>query len=183
MKKDNATLNLDADAAPPVRSEDDDDNDEIVKEGPELEDAMENLEVRTDTEDLQEPQPETSKRADEEAKGSESTNEDESDDDDDLADEYASREEVLSRIGGSILQDAGLEDGKQTEKQRKVGKAAQKRARKAAQQAASSEQEEEFKFKCARCDASFPSRTRLFQHIKDFGHAAPLPQGGKKVKR
>jgi DnaJ homolog subfamily A member 5 len=187
MKKENAALDLDADAAPPVRLEDDDDdndNDEIVKEGPELEDAMENLEVSTGPGDLQEPQPETSKRADEEAKGSGSTNEDGSDDDDDLADEYASREEVLSRIGGGTLQDAGQEYGKQTEKQRKLGKAAQKRARKAAQQAVSSEQEEEFKFKCARCDAAFPSRTRLFQHIKDFGHAAPIPQGGKKkVKR
>jgi DnaJ homolog subfamily A member 5 len=187
MKKENVTLNLDDDrasngAASSVRLEEDDD--ERADEGPKLEDAMENLEVRTDSgNDLQEPQPETS---DSPGKRSESIDEDDDDgdddDDDDSNDEYASREEVLSRIGEGRVEGTGQEDIDQTKKelQRKVGKAAQKRARKAAQMAAANELETEFSFRCAGCNAAFPSRTRLFQHIKDFGHAAPVPQGGKK---
>jgi DnaJ family protein A protein 5 len=31
-------------------------------------------------------------------------------------------------------------------------------------------------FRCAVCQASFPSKTRLFTHIKDQGHAAPIAQ-------
>ncbi|KAF2150881.1 DnaJ-domain-containing protein [Myriangium duriaei CBS 260.36] len=71
--------------------------------------------------------------------------------------------------------------------QPKQGKAAQKRAKKAAAAAAASEVEN--KFSCASCAAAFPSKTRLFQHIKDFGHAAPKPASGggggkgKKGKR
>ncbi len=51
----------------------------------------------------------------------------------------------------------------------KRGKAAQKRAKRAAQKAATEQSVVEFK--CMTCNANFPSRTRLFQHIKDFGHA------------
>ena len=63
----------------------------------------------------------------------------------------------------------------------KVGKAAQKRAKKAAKQAAT--QDEETKFQCAVCQAGFPSKTRMFQHVKDFGHAAPVQQVGKGGKK
>lgn len=62
----------------------------------------------------------------------------------------------------------------------KLGKAAQKRAKKAAQATAAADQADEFSHKCASCKAAFPSRTRLFQHIKDHGHAAPVPVGKKK---
>jgi len=58
----------------------------------------------------------------------------------------------------------------------KLGKAAQKRARKAAQAAAT--EENGSSHKCASCNAEFPSKTRLFQHLKDFGHASPVPGGG-----
>jgi DnaJ family protein A protein 5 len=65
----------------------------------------------------------------------------------------------------------------------KVGKAAQKRARKAA--AASQKGGDEGSYKCAQCNAAFPSRTRLFQHIGDFGHAAlkPAAAGAKARKK
>ena len=67
----------------------------------------------------------------------------------------------------------------------KVGKAAQKRAKKATQAAGPGAEGTEHK--CASCNASFPSRSRLFQHIKDHGHAAPVPvakgkASGKKKK-
>ncbi|KAK4962234.1 hypothetical protein LTR66_012757 [Elasticomyces elasticus] len=59
----------------------------------------------------------------------------------------------------------------------KLGKAAQKRAKKAAA-AATAAADTDKKHSCAVCNATFPSKTRLFQHIKDFGHAAPVPAGG-----
>ncbi|KAI9724636.1 MAG: hypothetical protein M1828_003660 [Chrysothrix sp. TS-e1954] len=55
--------------------------------------------------------------------------------------------------------------------QPKRGKAAQKRAKKAAQEA---DTDAEQRQKCTVCGTAFPSRTRLFQHIKDFGHGAPV---------
>jgi len=64
-----------------------------------------------------------------------------------------------------------------------VGKARAKRARKAAQQNTSSSTAD---FKCAACNAGFPSKSRLFNHIKDFGHAQPVlkaAKGGKGKKR
>lgn len=70
------------------------------------------------------------------------------------------------------------DDSKPTQAQApKKGKAAQKRAKKAAQQTAA--EQSESRFSCATCAAPFPSKTRLFQHIKDHGHAAPASQTGK----
>jgi DnaJ homolog subfamily A member 5 len=66
----------------------------------------------------------------------------------------------------------------------KLGKAAQKRARKAAAATVSQDSgDPEASVKCAVCNAAFTSRSRLFQHIKDLNHAAPVVQvGGKKKK-
>ena len=50
----------------------------------------------------------------------------------------------------------------------RIGKAKAKRARKVAKEG---DGMGEPYHKCAACEASFPSRTRLFQHINDFGHA------------
>ena len=67
----------------------------------------------------------------------------------------------------------------------KMGKAAQKRAKRAA--AAVVTEQESSNHKCATCNAAFPSKTRLFQHIQDHGHAAPKTgeisgSKGKKAK-
>lgn len=64
--------------------------------------------------------------------------------------------------------------------QPKKGKAAQKRSKKAAKAAAAAESTTDLKNKCAVCAAAFPSKTRLFQHIRDHDHAAPVPQGRYK---
>ncbi|KAL1962817.1 hypothetical protein VTN77DRAFT_9186 [Rasamsonia byssochlamydoides] len=64
----------------------------------------------------------------------------------------------------------------------KMGKAKQKRAKKAARTATV----EKSKLTCASCHATFPSRTKLFAHIKELGHAQPVntfQTGGKKQKR
>jgi DnaJ family protein A protein 5 len=60
----------------------------------------------------------------------------------------------------------------------KMGKAAQKRAKKAA--AAATSEPTATSHTCASCNASFPSRTQLFQHITKNKHAAlkSMPGGG-----
>ena len=104
--------------------------------------------------------------------GSKSNSEVESDDD------YAPREAVEERLGstepGSLadrLADASL-DGTpattdtETSGKPKVGKAKQKRAKKAAQEAAGIPSHPESGFRCARCQAEYPSKTKLFDHLK-----------------
>ncbi|EON67033.1 hypothetical protein W97_06150 [Coniosporium apollinis CBS 100218] len=103
------------------------------------------------------------------------------DDDED----YAPRSRVEGRLDPAEDESADADDADDAELAAtpKLGKAAQKRAKRAAQQAAA--EKEDLKFKCAVCNAAFPSRTRLFQHVKDFGHAAPVPKGkgGGKGKK
>jgi len=40
-------------------------------------------------------------------------------------------------------------------------------------------------FKCAACNEKFPSKTKLFNHIKELDHAQPVPTAakGKNKKR
>ncbi|KAL8735666.1 MAG: hypothetical protein Q9166_000835 [cf. Caloplaca sp. 2 TL-2023] len=70
--------------------------------------------------------------------------------------------------------------------QPKIGKAKAKRARKAAQKSTTSASADA-QFKCVTCQAGFPSKTRLFNHIKDLGHAQPVVSkgtaGGKARKK
>lgn len=66
----------------------------------------------------------------------------------------------------------------------KRGKAKEKRARKAAEKSAL-DTGRETAFKCGGCESIFTSRTRLFNHIKDAGHAVPVSKpvkGGKGKK-
>ncbi|KAH8706853.1 hypothetical protein BGZ61DRAFT_350733 [Ilyonectria robusta] len=67
---------------------------------------------------------------------------------------------------------------------KKVGKAKAKREKKAAAAAAQSEQDEIHR--CSVCGETFTSKTKLFNHIRENGHAAPVARpgaGGKKKKR
>ena len=96
-----------------------------------------------------------------------------------LADNTAG--DLPSRLRSTILEDTPTTsdtDGKSTPKnpEQKMGKAAQKRAKKAAQKAAVPDNQGDADFKCVVCQEAFPSNTRLFNHIKTEGHAAPLPQ-------
>lgn len=67
----------------------------------------------------------------------------------------------------------------------KLGKAKQRRAKKATQKTAG----EAFGFKCSTCHASFPSRTKLFNHLREAGHAellgtrTPAKASKKKSKK
>ena len=65
--------------------------------------------------------------------------------------------------------------------QRKIGKAKEKRVKRAAKrQIADAGNDSDFK--CAACQAGFPSKTRLFNHIKDLNHAQPVPKPTKAGK-
>ena len=93
-----------------------------------------------------------------------------------------------SRLKATVLDDTPETSGTEDSSQPKLGKAKLKRAKKAAQKGASGAPVlEETEFKCAACQAGFPSKTRLFTHIKDKGHAAPIAQmkgkGGKGKKK
>ena len=113
-------------------------------------------------------------------------------------DEYTTRERLEERILGGpenvhedidrisgTLASKSLNQDSDASAQPKIGKAKEKRAKKAAQKSivhAGSEAD----FKCAACEAGFPSKTRLFNHIKDLGHAQPVSRpakGGKGKKR
>lgn len=115
-------------------------------------------------------------------------------------DEYASREKVESHIlgqdkpndsspKGPIIQPdvdrqsqefgaESLAGETDSSAQPKLGKAKAKRIKKAAQTTATAVGSNT-KFSCAACQAGFPSKTRLFNHIKDLGHAQPVPKAAK----
>ncbi|KAM7183227.1 hypothetical protein V8F33_013723 [Rhypophila sp. PSN 637] len=112
-------------------------------------------------------------------------------------DEYAPRSTVENRILTDDNREASLDKEPaasvsgigtaldellidETTPGKKVGKAKQKREKKAARQALDAEEHN-----CAVCRESFTSRTKLFAHIKELDHAAPVPKskGGKKQRR
>ncbi|AEO67769.1 uncharacterized protein THITE_2116813 [Thermothielavioides terrestris NRRL 8126] len=90
-------------------------------------------------------------------------------------------ESSTSDIMGSVaasLDGVTLVDEKETEK--KVGKAKLKREKKAARAAA--EAQASASHKCAVCQETFASRTKLFAHIKaNPEHAAPVPVSNAKI--
>jgi DnaJ family protein A protein 5 len=100
----------------------------------------------------------------------------------DVDDEYGSREEVESRLLGSLhandldVTSAAVSDDDGVP-QPKLGKAKAKRAKKAARQEVEVQAEQENK--CAACNKSFPSKTKLFAHIKELDHVSPVPKAGK----
>ena len=204
MRKENDSLHLDdvvsSGVATPMQ-----DGEELsgdVGDDLDMGDAIEGLEISTDS-NAKEPQAETTNtnaNINEEVKGTETTSEEENvdhnddededeDGDEDSNDEYASRESVISRFAMGSVEDETMEKDKSymDKAKPKLGKAAQKRARKAAQRASAVENEQELRVKCNHCNAAFPSRTRLFQHLESLkqekeqeDHAAFLPQASRK---
>lgn len=69
-------------------------------------------------------------------------------------------------------------DNEVTTEAPKLGKAKQKKAKKLAAQEASGNQN-----KCARCQETFTSRTRLFSHLRESGHAQAVPVAQSKQKK
>ena len=116
-------------------------------------------------------------------------------------DDYAPREAIEERLGSgeadslaSTLADASLDGTPATSDTEgaltpKLGKAKQKRAKKAAKTTTGTPPQPGSDIRCARCHAEFPSKRKLFDHLKDQpSHATLIPQtkgakGGKGKKR
>ncbi|KAI5855379.1 hypothetical protein BZA05DRAFT_443034 [Tricharina praecox] len=112
-------------------------------------------------------------------------------------DEYVSAEKFQARILGedegldgisSGLASTAISDHEDSKPATKVGKAKAKRAKRA-QKAAVEEEQAQTDFNCSSCRESFPSKTKLFNHLKENpGHAKLVPVkggssgGGKKKK-
>lgn len=114
----------------------------------------------------------------------------------DLDDEYASRAAVEGRLVNDPMNNniiAGVAtvslensgDENNSSSGPKLGKAKAKRAKKAAKQEAAAGAAQ----RCGVCNEEFPSKTKLFAHLKSEGHEAPPSQtasgggGKKKAKR
>lgn len=191
MFKDNKNLNLDDDvpssgiATPSV---DDEDAQEDVDDVGKASEAVGDLELNEDREDPASADEDEYKEAGVDPEASDAKDDaipngqtadavDEDSEDEDS--DYAPRSMISERLAGP--ESSSSADKSTTPVPNKQpGKAAQKRTKKAAQKAAV--EQDDLRFKCARCNATFPSRTRLFQHINDFGHAAPVPSGSKGGK-
>jgi DnaJ homolog subfamily A member 5 len=91
-----------------------------------------------------------------------------------------SSDDLSSQLKATVLGDnTGASDAKAFSVP-KLGKAKQKRAKKAAQKDAGSGNPNGSNFRCAVCRADFTSNTKLFNHIKEKGHAAPVAVTGSK---
>ena len=115
------------------------------------------------------------------------------------SDEYTTSERVEERILSGpkhaihkdiehlseTLASKSLDQNSDASVQLTMGKAKVKRAKKAAQKSTANAGSGAV-FKCSTCQAVFPSKSRLFNHIKDLDHAQPVyktAKGGKCEKR
>ncbi len=105
-----------------------------------------------------------------------------------LAAGAASADDVPLELGNMSLEGTPITSEPEETAQPKLGKAKQKRAKKAAQKSTEQPDKAVSEFQCAVCKADFPSKTKLFAHIKDKNHAALKTEikgskGGKGKKR
>jgi DnaJ family protein A protein 5 len=206
MQKDNAHLDLDKDAinSDVITAADDDlEVDISASETNGLDDSVQDLTEKTG--ELKVEDDGTGESEDEGNVAAEprTTHDVEPDSDDDDDDEYASRSDIEARLNGLASTNASTRTDTPTTTDTlldesvpkpddaapgvpKLGKAAQKRAKRAAKQAEIVDTEAPNK--CTGCDATFPSKTQLHQHLQNHPkHAAlksvPGGKGKKKGKR
>ncbi|KAF2705594.1 DnaJ-domain-containing protein [Pleomassaria siparia CBS 279.74] len=218
MQKENVNLNLDEDiqssgAITPADEEvsgDSADASDLHASVEHVADDMERLKVDVDDKPSENDEQESESES-QAPRNKTSTSPSSEDDDQDEDDEYASRSAIEARLAGFVhppsspstvppppttetddTPSTGASTPNPTTSQPqpsgpKLGAAALKRAKKAAKVA--EENASDLKFKCEMCKAGFPSKTQLFQHVRDQGHAAPVATvkgaggGGKKGKR
>ncbi|KAH7138144.1 hypothetical protein B0J11DRAFT_423467 [Dendryphion nanum] len=189
MRKDNANLHLDDDVGGNhgITPIDVDDN-ENTEDASDLDSAIEDVTEEVDNVKISEtisdaPEDSPTKSAEPEDDTSETSPEPASDSD------YASRAEIESRISSTVPNDGIADDTVEnplsssttpTPGVPKIGKAAQKRAKKAAKQAEEEAQPGDSETKCGGCNEEFPSKTKLFDHLKKFPkHATLISTAGK----
>ncbi|KAF2444289.1 DnaJ-domain-containing protein [Karstenula rhodostoma CBS 690.94] len=215
MQKDNDFLNLDEDvsssgAITPARDDDDDEQIEDVDSedadtADEISDAPDNqthghLGDKLQSVKLDHARTDTNKTPDSDPPVPQPpSGSDDSDNDED--DEYASRSDIEARLASYRIDadtpatstaEGPLEvdppDDTPEPPPKKLGAAALKRAKRAAKQADGGSDADGMPHKCMRCNNGFPSKTKLFDHINESGHAAPISVtkgagGGKKGKK
>lgn len=198
MQKDNANLDLSKDALGEDVMMPADDRLEAGADTPDSNDLGDSVEDLAEKADKLRVEDDGTETADSPAKIGITSEDNENDDSDESDDEYASRSEIEARLAGigstepSTAPTDELKnrstDPEQSETaaapQPKMGKAAQKRAKRAAKQAEA--EDSDTKLKCVGCDAGFPSKTQLHQHLKDNPKHAALKSvagGGKKGKK
>ncbi|KAI0121606.1 hypothetical protein BJ170DRAFT_599778 [Xylariales sp. AK1849] len=181
MKKENAGLDLDESPASPSPAGPMSEEDEEDAAPPDTASVSNEASSRTETESTEATKSKTNSPS----------SEDESEDD-----EYAPRSAIEERLTSgrsnplleddlakdidglsNQAEDMSLDD---TGSAKKTGKAKAKRAKKAARQA---ELEQlGASHKCAACTETFESKSKLFNHLKSSGHAAP-PSAMKSVNK
>jgi DnaJ family protein A protein 5 len=210
MQKDNAHLNLDEDALSSgviTPANDEVEVDDAASDAEGQDDPVQNLAGKADELKLEDEgrssdeEEASSKGAVSETTAPESKASPEpASDEDDEDDEYASRSEIEARLAGFArtpastaptedldTQPADVKDPEpDTPPEPKLGAAAKKRAKRATKQA--EVEDSDVQSKCAGCDAAFPSKTQLHQHLKKHPkHAALRTVGaggaGKKGKK
>jgi DnaJ family protein A protein 5 len=180
MRKDNATLGLDEDVMDSgiITPMDDEDENYVSKDAL----AEEETDLINEVEDLDlDDESDASKTsAIEDAnstissqtpvdKSQNGTSESESGQDED----YAPRDKVTDRIISSTNIELPT-DPNPAFPEKKLGKAALKRLKKATKDSDASGSTSSAEFQCVNCAAQFPSKTKLFSHLKDNPkHAAP----------
>jgi DnaJ family protein A protein 5 len=199
MQKDNAHLDLDKDAISSgviTPADDDFEVDATESDTNDLEDSVQDITAKTD--ELKVDDEDTDEKDDDDkhsvASGPQTTPVEASEDEEASDDEYASRSAIEARLASTITpatndnslatSTASLSDSVQQTP--KLGKAKLKKAKKAAKQAEVDGAEKSYN--CLGCDAAFPSKTRLHQHLEDHPkHAAlksvPAGKGKKKGKK
>ncbi|KAF7876561.1 hypothetical protein EAF04_001650 [Stromatinia cepivora] len=118
-----------------------------------------------------------------------------------LSDDHAPRTAVEERLAGEMSEDETsitFEESNRDQKSNKdraedassnttlkkpLGKAKAKRAKKAAQKEAAEQQGQSFKCANFSCHESFSSKSKLFNHIKEFSHAQPVQKASRSKKR
>jgi DnaJ family protein A protein 5 len=113
----------------------------------------------------------------------------------DIDDDYASIENVENRLVSSLSgprsAEESLDVSNQATGKKTLGKAKAKRAKKAARQELDAvggdqqvdprrrctrdEEADSSQFKCVTCQKAFPSKNKLFDHVKELEHAQPVP--------
>jgi DnaJ family protein A protein 5 len=210
MRKDNAHLHLDEDAlSSGVVTPADEDlaADDAGSDANGSGDAIDDLAGRTDelrvdddTDGEDEGTVASGPRTNHNDQDDEASDDDDKDDEDD---EYTSRSDIEARLNGlasthastahtedptteqTMTEDMPAESEDSSAQLPKLGKAAQKRAKRAAKQAEVADTDSSHR--CMGCDATFPSKTRLHQHLQDHPKHAALKsvpvKGKKKGKR
>lgn len=193
MRDEGADLNLEG--GPPATEHED-----VDADGDELPDETNQLTLE-DAQDLEDDSDGTATLPEKSVSSEVKKEDDASESSIDGNDDYAPRSNVEERLAGQSLEKAsvGVEDlslsgtpvtsDPEGPSQPKLGRAKQKRAKKAAQKSNDQPDTPTAEFQCAMCKAEFPSKTRLFSHLKENPkHAAPLTQikgvkSGKGKKR